>query len=222
MPVLLFHCLNPCQIRRFLAKCHFRKSHNYWHASFVILLNFLPNFLKFFVKFINFMKLSFVQIPLFVISFVIGQTLELSIFFIIAICQAPLFVTSFEFLPNFWWILAQFPIFSICQFREIANCQYCWFALAVTAAMLVLKKKSISLLWELNSIFVSILREKRLLYWPPNMAALSRDCKPTRPLLLSHLKFSPDLWWIQIRQFRKICHFRKTHNYRHASFVILF
>ena len=26
----------------------------------------------------------------------------------------------------------------------------------------------------------------------------------------------------QIREFRKICHFRKTHNYRHASFFILF
>ena len=33
------------------------------------------------------------------------------------------------------------------------------------------------------------------------MVALSRGCKPRRPLLLSHLKFSPDLWWIQIRQF---------------------
>ena len=37
MPVLLFHCLSPCQIRRFCKICHFRKTHNYWHASFVIL-----------------------------------------------------------------------------------------------------------------------------------------------------------------------------------------
>ena len=32
--------------------------------------------------------------------------------------------------------------------------KYCWFALDVTAAMLVVKNKSISLLWELNSIFM--------------------------------------------------------------------
>ena len=56
----------------------------------------------------------------------------------------------------------------------------------------------------------------------PNIAALSRGCKPRMPLLWSHLKCLLDHWWIQIRQFRKICHFRKTHNYRHASFVILF
>ena len=31
---------------------------------------------------------------------------------------------------------------------------YCWFARYVTAAMLVVKNKSISLLWELNSIFI--------------------------------------------------------------------
>ena len=30
----------------------------------------------------------------------------------------------------------------------------CWFARDVTAAMLVVKNKSISLLWELNSIFM--------------------------------------------------------------------
>ena len=41
---------------------------------------------------------------------------------------------------------------------------HCWFARDVTAAMLVVKNKSISLLWELNSIFMKILREKVLLY----------------------------------------------------------
>ena len=30
----------------------------------------------------------------------------------------------------------------------------CWFARGVTAAMLVVKNKNISLLWELNSIFM--------------------------------------------------------------------
>ena len=37
MPVLLSHCVNPCQIHRFRKICHFRKAHNYRHASFVIL-----------------------------------------------------------------------------------------------------------------------------------------------------------------------------------------
>ena len=40
----------------------------------------------------------------------------------------------------------------------------CWFARDVTAAMLVVKNKSISLLWEQNSIFMQILREKFLLF----------------------------------------------------------
>ena len=40
----------------------------------------------------------------------------------------------------------------------------CWFARDVTAAMLVIKNKSISLRWELNAIFMQILREKILLY----------------------------------------------------------
>ena len=44
---------------------------------------------------------------------------------------------------------------------------YCWSAGDVTTAMLAVKNKSISLFWELNSIFISILREKVLLYWPP-------------------------------------------------------
>ena len=44
---------------------------------------------------------------------------------------------------------------------------YCWSAGDVTTAMLAVKNKSISLLWELNSIFISVLREKVLLYWPP-------------------------------------------------------
>ena len=33
-------------------------------------------------------------------------------------------------------------------------CYNCWFARDVTAAMLVVKNKSVSLLWELNSIFM--------------------------------------------------------------------
>ena len=32
--------------------------------------------------------------------------------------------------------------------------EFCWFVRDVTAAMLVIKNKSISLLWDLNSIFM--------------------------------------------------------------------
>ena len=41
---------------------------------------------------------------------------------------------------------------------------YCWFARDVTAAMLVVKNKTVSLRWELNSIFMQILRNKIVLY----------------------------------------------------------
>ena len=98
----------------------------------------------------------------------------------------PLFVSSFEFLPNLWWILAQFPIFSICQFREIANGQYCWFALDATATMLVVKNKSVSFLWKLNSIFMLILWEKFFCgrpNWPPCHVVANQEL--------------PDLGWIQ-------------------------
>ena len=44
---------------------------------------------------------------------------------------------------------------------------YCSFARDVTAAMLVVKNKTVSLRWELNSIFMQILRNKIVLYWPP-------------------------------------------------------
>ena len=179
--------------------------------------------------------------PLFVVSFVFGQTLELSNF--AEICRFSLnlpfcynrhlssfpslsphlsFVTSFEFLPNLWWILAQSPIFSICQFREIANFQYCWSAFEVTAAMLVVKNKSICLLWEPNSFFMLIILEKLYCIDPQHCRLVSWLQTIRMPLLWSHLNFLSDQWWFQIRQFRKICHFRKTHNYRHASFVILF
>ena len=85
----------------------------------------------------------------------------------------PLFVISSEYLAkplmNFWHtrhfcrnlpFSPKFAIFSICQFREIANCQYCWSALDVTTAILVVENKSICLLWEPNSIFMLIIREK--------------------------------------------------------------
>lgn len=41
---------------------------------------------------------------------------------------------------------------------------YCWFARDVTAAMVVVKNKTVSLRWELNSIFMQILRNKIVLY----------------------------------------------------------
>ena len=53
-----------------------------------------------------------------------------------------------------------------------------WFAHDVTAAMLVVKNKSISLLWELNSNFHLNSLRKNSIVLTPNMTALSRGCKP--------------------------------------------
>jgi len=44
---------------------------------------------------------------------------------------------------------------------ENANC---WFACDVVAVMLVVKKKSNSFLWKLNSSFMLLLREKIILF----------------------------------------------------------
>ena len=51
--------------------------------------------------------------------------------------------------------------------KKFGTSPYCSFAHDVTAVMLVVKNKSISLHWELNSIFMYIFRAKFLLYWPP-------------------------------------------------------
>ena len=64
------------------------------------------------------------------------------------------------------------------SFVQIDFVRYYCVASDVTAAMLVVKNKSISLLWELNSIFMKILREKILLYWPPTWLPFSRGCIP--------------------------------------------
>ena len=48
---------------------------------------------------------------------------------------------------------------------------YCWSARDVTAAMLVVKNKSISLIWELNSIFIKGLFTWR---WGPQVGEVTR------------------------------------------------
>ena len=65
---------------------------------------------------------------------------------------------------------------------------HCWFAGDVTAAMLVVKNKSISLLWELNSIFMQMLREKKFYRIDPQHGRLvtwlqtkNKDHLPPRP-----------------------------------------
>ena len=58
--------------------------------------------------------------------------------------------------------MGEMPLYKVWDItRQEGNC---WFARDVTAAMLVVKNKSISLLWEQNSIFMQILREKFLLF----------------------------------------------------------
>ena len=50
---------------------------------------------------------------------------------------------------------------------DISNVGNCWFACDVIAATLVVKNNSLSLLWELNSIFMQIMRKEIALYFPP-------------------------------------------------------
>ena len=50
-------------------------------------------------------------------------------------------------------INSQSGILHINEITTWVSCEYCWIARDVTSAMLVAKNKSISLLWELNSIF---------------------------------------------------------------------
>ena len=63
----------------------------------------------------------------------------------------------------------------------LTNINNCWFTRDVTVVCWWSRTKSISLLWELNSIFMYILRKKICCIdqqHNTNMAALSRGCKP--------------------------------------------
>ena len=140
---LLSSCLDYCQtFINFGQICHFYKIVICQDAPFCHLICIWPNSWTLYF----FRNLTFSP--------------KFAIFWQSPLVKFPLFVTSFEFLANLWWILAQSPIFLICQFRELANCQYCLVAVDVTAAMLVVKNKSICLLWEPNFIFMLIIREK--------------------------------------------------------------
>ena len=66
---------------------------------------------------------------------------------------------------------------------------YFRFARNVTAAMLVVKNKSISLLWEINSIFRYILG-KKIIVWTTNVAALSRGSKPRISMVVNDKVYS--------------------------------
>ena len=52
-------------------------------------------------------------------------------------------------------------------FPGVTSMMYCLIARDVMAAMLVVKNNSLSLRWELNFIFMQILRKKIVLFWPP-------------------------------------------------------
>ena len=168
--------------------------------------------------------------PLFVISFVFGQTLELSVF--AEICRFRLNL-PFSYNRHLSSFRSLSPHLSFCQTFNgfLPNPPFSQFANFVKSILLVCtwrhgghvggqEQKHLSPLGTKLYFHVNYSR-KTILYWSPILRR-SRGCKPRMPLLWSHLKVLLDHWWIQIRQFRRICHFRKTHNYRHASFVILF
>ena len=90
----------------------------------------------------------------------------LSIFFFFGPLHLPFFA-AFRFLTGFTGFHSHVSCFS--SYRAVQDVilrdifltvgervkkENCWFARDVTAAMLVVKNKSISLLWELNSIFM--------------------------------------------------------------------
>ena len=59
---------------------------------------------------------------------------------------------------------------------------YCWFARDVMAAMLMVKNKSTSLVWEQNSTFMYIIQEKIYCVDPQRgRLQLSCGCKPRIP-----------------------------------------
>ena len=62
-----------------------------------------------------------------------------------------------SFCQTFDKFLLNPPFSQFANFVKSQNCQYCWSALDVTAPMLMVKNKSI---WEPNSIFMLIIREK--------------------------------------------------------------
>ena len=77
--------------------------------------------------------------PLFVISFEYLAKPLMNVWHTHHICRnlpfvnIPLFVTSFEVLPDRGWILAHFPTFAI--FVKIANCQYDCFVVSLSQSL---------------------------------------------------------------------------------------
>ena len=77
--------------------------------------------------------------PLFVISFEYLAKPLMNFWRTHHICRnlpfvnIPLFVTSFEVLPDRGWILAHFPTFAI--FVKIANCQYDCFVVSLSQSL---------------------------------------------------------------------------------------
>ena len=68
----------------------------------------------------------------------------------------------------------------------------CWFACDITAALLVVKNKSIALLWELNSIFMQILRGKNSI----RHLHISHDAPHLHPQILQNHCFHFLLGWL--------------------------
>ena len=68
---------------------------------------------------------------------------------------------------------------------------YCWFARDVTVATLMVKNKSIFVIWEQNSIFMCIIQEKKSIVLTPNMAAFSCHVVANQEYLANLATFRP-------------------------------
>ena len=104
--------ITSCQIRHLCKICHCRKNRQLSTCPFLSShLNIWPNPWWFFWHTRHICRnLPFVNIPL--------------------------FVTSFEVLPDRWWILAQFPFSQICHFwvnRQLSICLFCCLIVSILA-----------------------------------------------------------------------------------------
>ena len=183
-----------------------------------------------FCQICHFYKIVICQDAPFCHPFVFGQTLQLSIF--AEICRFRLNL-PFSYNRHLSSFRSLSPHLSFCQTFNgfLPNPPFSQFANFVKSILLVCtwrhgghvggqEQKHLSPLGTKLYFHVNYSR-KIILYWFPTLrpclVVANQEC-----LFCGLIKILLDHWWIQIRQFRKICHFRKTHNYRHASFVILF
>ena len=90
------------------------------------------------------------------------------------------------------------------------NRAYCWFTRDVTAAMLVVKNKSISLLWATKLYFHVNSSRKYAIVLTRNMAALPSGCQPL-DLVKKWIEYSLHLLTL-IQNMTVLCRYRRVYG----------